>query len=215
MNPATRRITVAMAALLAFAGFEHGLFASLQGNRSTGGFAIQAIGKDFQWWVHGGEDAVTLIPNFLASGLAAMAVSVLVVAWAAAFAHRRHGVRTLLLLFIALTAVGGGVGYVPFFLVTCAYSSRINAPLCWWRKKLPQGLRGALARVWPHAVVATAVCWLLAIEIAVFGYVPGMTDPDARLYTCWSLLLLAMLCLNAAYVAGFAADLEREVGKAL
>lgn len=208
-NRATRTITKVLVSLLAFAGFEHGLFAALQGNRPTGGFGITTIGRDMQWWKYGGEDAVTIIPNFLATGMAAMAVSIVILIWAWRFMHRRHGVLVLLLLFILLTAVGGGVGFVPFFLVTCAYATRIDKPLNWWRKTLSPGSRRALAPWWRHALVAAAVCWLLAIEIAVFGYVPGQTDPEILITICWSLLLLTMILANVSYISGFADDIDR------
>lgn len=208
INKATRAITVVMAALLAFAGFEHGLFAALQGYGPTGGIGISTIGEDLRWWQYGGEDAVTLIPNFLVTGMAAMGVSIAIVFWALNFVHRRRGVLVLLLLFMLLTAVGGGVGFVPFFLVTCAYATRIGKPLNWWRKTLSPRMRQALAPIWPHALAAAAVCWLLAIGIAIFGYVPGLSDPDMLLAVCWAFLLLTMILANVSFIAGFAADID-------
>jgi hypothetical protein len=204
-------VTLTVVALLAFAGFEHGMFEALQGNRPTGAPAgIPAIGDDMMWWEHGTEDAFTLIPNFLATGLAAMAVSVFIFFWAAFFVNRKRGVLVLLLLFILLVLVGGGIGFIPFFLLTCAYATRLNRPLRWWRKTLGPGVRKLLSPLWPWALALTAICWLVAIEIAVFGYFPGLTDADVILYVCWSFLLATMFFINISYISAFAADIERD-----
>ncbi|MFP3909947.1 MAG: hypothetical protein ACLFVX_08810 [Archaeoglobaceae archaeon] len=48
-NKTTRKITAVIGVLLAFAGFEHGLFAALQGNEPVDGFFIQAIGESMKW----------------------------------------------------------------------------------------------------------------------------------------------------------------------
>lgn len=210
-NRATLIVTSTVVALLAFAGFEHGLFEAMQGNRPTGAPAgIQAIGEDMMWWEHGSEDAFTLIPNFLATGLAAMAVSVFIFFWAAFFVNRKRGVLVLLLLFILLVLVGGGIGFIPFFLVTCAYATRAKKPLRWWRKALGPGPRKLLSSLWPWALALTAICWLVAIEMAVFGYFPGLTNADVILYVCWSFLLATMFFINISYISAFAADIERD-----
>lgn len=64
-----------------------------------------------------------------------MTVSVFIVAWSALGVATRHGPSILLALFVALTLVGGGIGHVPFFLVVCAYATRIRSPLPWWRRR--------------------------------------------------------------------------------
>ena len=46
--------------------------------------------------------------------------------------------------------------------------------------------------------------FLSALEMAVFGFVPGVTDPDVALAVCWSLLLAGLV----TFVAGFAHDIE-------
>jgi hypothetical protein len=56
----------------------HGLFEILQGNNSTNGLFIAAIGDSQKMWTHGNEPAFTLIPNFLLTGIAAMLVGLAV-----------------------------------------------------------------------------------------------------------------------------------------
>lgn len=211
-NRATLIVTLTFVALLAFAGFEHGLFEAMQGNRSTGGpGGIQAIGDDVKWWKYGGEDAITLIPNYLFTGIAAMAVSVFILFfWPLFFPVKKYGVLVLLLSFVLLTLVGGGIGFIPFYLVTCAYATRLTKPLSWWRKKLKPGARRFLAPLWPWALGFAVVCWLVGIEMAVFGYFPGLSDPEVILHTCWSFLLATMIFINISFISGFAADIEAD-----
>jgi hypothetical protein len=128
---------------------ESRLFETLQGNSPTNGVIIAAISESMRRWTHGGETAFTLIPNFLITGLAAIVVSLAIIIWSVGYLHTKHGAAVFLLLFILLFLVGGGIGQVIFFTVGWAFATRINKPLTWWRKILPEGVRGSLAKVWP------------------------------------------------------------------
>jgi len=212
-NKATAKITETIGFLLAFAGFEHGLFEALQGYKQTGTNFISAIGKEMQWWVHGSEDAFTLIPNFLITGICAMCVSIIIMIWSLFCLHKRNSTTIFLLLFILLVLVGGGIGFIPFFIVTWAYATRINTPLTRWKKWLKPKIRNSIAFFWPYALAVTAICWLTAIEIAVFGYVPGVSNPDLKLGICWSFLFIAFVLLNVSYISGFSYDINEQISK--
>jgi hypothetical protein len=207
-NETTRIIATVIGILLAIAGFEHGLFEALQGDKSTDGLVIQSVGETMRWWKHGTEEAFTIIPNYLITGICAMSVSVFIIVWSLLFVDKKHGTIVFLLLFILLTLVGGGIGFTPFYIVTWAYATRISKTLNWWRKMLTQRVRKHLAKIWPYTLVATAICWLLAIEIAIWGYFPGQEDPEIILSICWMSLLLAMIFTNLSFVSGFAQDIE-------
>jgi hypothetical protein len=209
LNKATRIITITVGIMLAVAGFEHGLFEALQGSAPTNGFFIQAIEKTAQRWAYGGEDALTIIPNFLVSGIASISVSVFIIIWLVLFVHRRHGPAVLLLLFVLLTLVGGGIGFIPFFIVTWAYATRIKKPLLWWKRILPRMAFRSIGSIWPYTLGAAVVCWGIAIEIAIVGYFPGQSDAEILLAIVWAFLLAAMLSINISYVSGFAYDIKR------
>jgi hypothetical protein len=81
--------------------------------------------------------------------------------------------------------------------------------LNWWQKILSPKFRGLLSGVWPFTLGAVVVCFLVALEIAVFGFVPSVSDPDQLLSICWSLLLLAWILMLFTFVCGFADDLQR------
>ena len=152
---------------------QHGIFAMLQGNTALDGLMFNAIGPPCQpeavW--HACFPAMTLIPNLLVTGIAAVFAGLVIVVWGVAFAGRRRGGRVLGGLSILLLLVGGG--FVPVFisLVAAAASSRLVRPAS--RPRLT-----ALAKVWPWPLVIMAIwlpgSWLLgqlfgAIILSVSG----------------------------------------------
>ena len=120
---------------------DHGFFETLQGNIPTNGLIIQAIGLAHRMWLHGTEEAFTIVPNFLATGILAMIFSIAIMIWSVGFIHTKHGPAVFFLLFVLLFLVGGGVGQIVFFIPIWAASTRINKPLTWWRKVLPENVR--------------------------------------------------------------------------
>jgi hypothetical protein len=136
--------------MLATTGLNHGIFEVLQGNTPTGGLVIPAIGEAQRMWVQGGEEAFTIIPNVLATGILAIAVSLAVAVWSVGFVHNKHGPPVLLLLCALLFLFGGGIA-APVVLAPPIWgaAARVNKPLAWWRRVLPEGVRRVLGPVWP------------------------------------------------------------------
>ena len=141
---------------------QHGIFEISLGDHATGGLMFNAIGPPCQpemvW--HACFPAMSLIPNLLITGIAAVMVGLLLVVWAAAFAWRVYG--ALLFGGLSLLALLVGGGFVPVFigLVAAFTSSRINKPVrsggLGWR---------FVSRLWPWPLVLMAFwmpgSWLL------------------------------------------------------
>src|SRR5512140_2934526 len=106
---ATKTIVAITGISLGIAGLNHGFFETLQGNTPTNGLIIQAIGAANRMWLHGTEEAFTIIPNFLVTGLLAILVSLAIMVWSVGFVHKQHGPTVFILLFILLFLVGGGI----------------------------------------------------------------------------------------------------------
>ncbi len=66
---ATRVTATTVGVLMGLSGMNHGFFEFLQGNVATGGLVIQAIGPAQRFWERGTEEAFSIVPTFLASGL--------------------------------------------------------------------------------------------------------------------------------------------------
>src|SRR3972149_3049179 len=178
MNNATRTIVATLGTIFGLSGMNHGLFEFLQGNVPTGGLLISAIGESHKMWPHGDEMAFTLIPNFLITGIAAVIVGLALIIWSLGFVHRKHGPAVLLLLFILLFLVGGGVAQILFFPWICLVSTRINNPLSRWMKILPVKVQKPLGKVRLGVLVLWAGPWGGGVGIATTRVLAGGGNPQ-------------------------------------
>jgi len=213
VNRATRIIVATMGVLLGLAGMNHGFFEILQRNTPTNGLIIQAIGDAHQMWSYGTEEAFTIVPNFLLTGVLAVLISIAIIIWSVGFVHKKQGPTIFILLFLLLFLVGGGIGQIVFFIPTWLASTRINKPLTRWRRVLPEKIRQVLAKLWPFLISAALFCFLFALEIAIFGLVPGVDNPDTALKICWSFLFAAWILMLFSFVSGFAFDIHHQTEK--
>jgi hypothetical protein len=87
-------------------GVYHGMGEVLQGSVAPNGIMIEA-------WpamqLVAGEPAMTIVPNFLLTGILAIIIGIIVTIWAAAFIGRKNGGLVLILLSIIMLLVGGGI----------------------------------------------------------------------------------------------------------
>jgi len=208
-NHKTRINASIIGVLLGIAGFiNHGFFEVLQGNTPTNGFFIEAISEANRFWIHGTEGAVTIIPNFLASGICVILVSLAIILWSAKYIQAKHGATVFLSLLILLTFVGGGIGHIILFLPTWAYATRINKSLDWWKNILPARLRKALSKLWIYGLTATSISWLILMQLGIFGYFPGQSNPDTILNIVFVFLFSTVILANLTFISGFARDIE-------
>jgi peptidoglycan/LPS O-acetylase OafA/YrhL len=202
---ATRVIASTLGVVAGMSGLDHGFFETLQGNTATHGLFVQAIGPAQRMWAYGTEDAFTIVPNFLVTGILAMALGVLVIAWSVGFIDRKNGSRVFLGLAALLFLVGGGVALVGFVALCWAVSRRIGRGSGRSPAGGPGGTRKLLSRLWPAFLAASLVLVTFALEVAIAGFVPWLTNPDLIQLTCWS-SLAAMLVLLLLAIAGASTD---------
>ena len=142
----------------ALLGLEHGAFETAQGNVAPGGLVISAIGPPCEpstaW--HACEPALTVVPDVLVGGVAAMGVALLVLVWVVFGLTRKHGGDVLFLLTIVLFLVGGGFVTLLVGMVSAFAGTHIGSRHLWWRTHVPTGATRSLARLWP---------WLLSIYL--------------------------------------------------
>jgi hypothetical protein len=103
------KLKVAAMALGVFTGLSgasHGPGEMLQGNVAPNSIVFQA-------WpgltALGGEPAMSIIPNFLVTGILTIIVGVLLAVWAAKFISSKYSGLVLVLLSIVMLLVGGGI----------------------------------------------------------------------------------------------------------
>ena len=214
MNRATRVIVATLGTIFGLSGMSHGFFETLQGNVSTGSLFISAIGESQRMWPHGNEYAFTLIPNFLVTGIAAMLVGLVIVIWSPGFVHKKNGPTILLLLFVLLLLVGGGVAQLLFFPWIWLVSTRINKPLVWWRRILPEKIQMPLGRLWLWALIISSALLVFVLEIAITGFVPTVNDPEVALSVMLICLAAEAVLLPLTFISGFAYDVAAKPTRA-
>lgn len=185
-------------------GMEHGFFETLQGNVAPKGIKILAVGPPGLPFPFGHEPAMTLIPNFLVTGVFAMVFGLLIIIWAARFVQKKHGGAVLFLLSIILFLVGGGFGPMTLLITASIAAAKIDKPLTWWRSYLSPRSRLLLAEIWPWFFAGALL--YVPVEFTI-GYIFGVkNDPKLNLPLSYPLVGLFLLTL----IAGFAHEIQRQ-----
>jgi hypothetical protein len=104
--------------------------------------------------------------------------------------------------------VGGGLAQVALFTLNWAAATRIRASLGFWRWLIPPAACRVLGRFWRWPLVCGTVLFLTAIEIAVVGYIPGVSSRIRILHLLWGLAYFLLICWPLAFLCGFAHDIE-------
>ena len=203
-NSSVERIARVFGVFAGISGAVHGIGEMLQGNVATGGVVINSWAEGPIALYMGGEPAMTLIPNFLVSGMITLFVSSALAVWAAGFSNRNHSGLVMLLLSTLMLLVGGGFAPPVVGLLAGAAGTRVKSPLNWWSRRLG-GARGLLADMWKPV-------WMLCLANGLFLCIGGNTLPflgfnNPNLFTYSFLLSLPLIPLST--VAGIAYELER------
>jgi hypothetical protein len=197
-----------------FSGVNHGFFEFLQGNEPTNGLLIHAIGEGQRFWPLGTEDAFTIIPNFMITGIASMVVGIAIIIWSIWFLPGKHGRTIFLGLFILSFLVGGGIGQVFFFLPAWAFATRMDKPLNWWRKTLPRSSWSFLANLWMVTLVLATTIMAIGLEMAIFGFFPGISKPESIQNVAMLFVLSSAVLFIISFLAGFGHELNRQEASA-
>jgi hypothetical protein len=156
------RITTSVLGLTAGgAGIEHGVFEILQGNVRPEGLMIASIGSpcvpELSW--NQCEPAMTVIPDFLITGILAVVFGIILMVWSAFLVQRKHGGIVLILLSIPLLLFGGGIFPPLIGIIAGAIGTRINKPLNPEGSHLSGRVSELLANLWPWSL-ALYVLWV-------------------------------------------------------
>lgn len=205
MNSATRIAVSILGVYAGLLGVVHGYFEILQGNIAPTRIGINAIGVPCQGEVvwHACLPAMTIIPNFLATGVLAIIFSFITIVWAVVFIPRKHGGLVLLLLSSVMLLVGGG--FIPMLIGIIAGVSGnwINAPLTVWRTRFSGSVLSLLAKCWPWTSVVF-ITW------SFVQWTLGYFFNQAMINLSCLLLLFSYLGLPLLTVlSGFACDIQK------
>jgi hypothetical protein len=208
MKNATKAIVSTVGTIMGLGGIEHGIGEILQGNTAPSGMMFPSWGDAELFRIVSGEPAMSIIPNFLITGILAILFSLVFLVWIFRFLdQKKYGGLVMMLLSIILLLVGGGIFPPIFGILLGAVGTRINSPLTWWRTHLPAGLRDFLAKLWPwsYAVCTTAFLCLFPGSI-LLDYFFGVGSP----LMIAIVVLIAIGSLLLTIIAGFGYDSLRK-----
>jgi len=207
---ATRMIATSIGVFFGlFSGVNHGIFELLQGNKPTDSLVINAIGEAQRFWVEGTEPAFTLIPNFMLTGIVSIIVGLAIVIWSIWFLPTKHGRTIFLGLFVLSFLMGGGIGQAFFFIPAWAFATRMDKPLTWWRKVLPRNTWLFLSKLWIFLLVIATIAMLIGLEMAIFGFFPGISDTETLQNVNMTFVFGAVILYVLSFIAGFGHELRR------
>jgi len=156
-------------------GLVHGIGEVLQGNARPDGIFISS-------WAQGpialyldGDPAITIIPNFLFTGMVTLVISVFTMLWAIAFMKNKTSGIVLLLLSLAGLFSGSGVG--PPTIGILAGISGLGIGVSYPRSnvRIESGLTNIFASSWPWIfgiAVANGIFLVIGHVVAVYFFVP-------------------------------------------
>jgi hypothetical protein len=145
---------------------------------------------------------MTIIPNFLITGIVAILLGVVVVVWSAFFIQKKRGGLTLILLSILLLLFGGGIFPPLIGIIAGALATRINKPLHPERSRLSGRPSLILAALWPWSL-ALYVLWVLG------QFALGHFFNDWLLDNGYIIIVMVLGTLLLTVVTTYAHDLHR------
>jgi len=201
MRKATRIVAASFGILAGFGGLEHGYFEMLQGNVRPESIMVASMGAPCvpeEIW-NACEPAMTIIPNFLITGILAMVLGLVTMVWAGVFVQRQQGGTILALLSSGLLLFGGGIFPPVIGIIGGMVGTRINTPV----KKQPGPVWKMLAKAWPWTIVVFFV-WL-------FGqFVIGYFFNEFLMENAVIIPVMILGLLVFSILAGYGHDLQKQ-----
>lgn len=209
MNNKTKLFASTFGTIIALAGIEHGIGEIFQGNVAPTGIMILSWPESEFFRSLGGEPAMTIIPNFLITGILALLVSLALLIWATGFVQRKNGGWFMIFLSIVLLLVGGGIFPPIFGILIGAVATKINAQAADQKANRPTGFQHFLAKLWPWSYAACIISWLLLLPGVPL--IDRFTEGDITT-AILVILILVLGTLFLTMLSGFAYDKEMQPG---
>jgi hypothetical protein len=159
MRKATKTVATWFGIVAGGAGIEHGIFEILRGNTRPEGIMIESMGPPCvpeEIW-NACEPAMTIIPNFLITGILAVMIGLVVLIWSIFFIQRKYGGTVLILLSIAMLLFGGGIFPPVIGIIGGVAGVKINKSI---PGKQPSSTLKFMSRLWPWPLVIF-ISWVL------------------------------------------------------
>jgi hypothetical protein len=211
MNKGTSKLFLTLGILAGIMGIEHGIGEVLEGYRPTDGIFILSWPDSVFFEVMAGEPAMTIIPNYLITGLLAIFFSGVFLLVLVKPRLDRKAVLVLFALLILMLLTGGGFGPPILGTIAVLIAFKRNSPLNTWNR-LPTKLHHALSRLWPWSFGLCLLGWLMLFPGApLIAYFTG-TD-NALLMGIP--ILIAFAFIPITLLLGFSRDILKQKSELL
>ncbi len=208
MKNATKITASIMGILAGLAGIEHGVGEILQGSVAPEAVVFQSWPNSAAMEIVNGEPAMSVLPNLLVTGVLAVLISLVFLAWVLFFIQRRHGGLVLMLICLPWLLFGGGFGPPLLGLILGASATKIHSSFGGWRAHVPGGVRRFLGGLWPWLLGACIAAWLVMMPGTVLiNYFWGMNNAEV----VFGLILAMFTLLFLTILAGYARDSQRPI----
>lgn len=209
MNRATTSLFLTLSILAGVMGIEHGIGEVLEGNRPTPGVFILSWPDSAFFEIMSGEPAMTIIPNYLATGLFAILFSSLFLVVVIKFRHHARAITLLFALLPGMLLAGGGFGPPVLGALAVLIALKRNSPLDRW-SRLPSTVHSVLSRLWPWSFGICLLGWLMLFPgAALIVFFTGVDDALIMIIP----ILVAFAFIPITLLLGFSRDIsERSDG---
>ncbi len=202
MREATGKVAMGLGVAAGLAGMEHGYFEILQGASRPGSVIIASLGAPCvpeQAW-NRCEPALTLLPTFEVTGIAALILGLVILIGSAFFLRRKNSAWILISLCVALLVCGGGFFPPLIGLVGGLCGLAFQKPL---GTDAPGNFIRFIAKLWPWPLVLLLI-WL--VNQFIVGY---FFNDFLQKFMAWGVVLVLGL-LPLSVLVAYAHDRNRQ-----
>jgi hypothetical protein len=205
MNKATTRLSLTLGILAGIMGIEHGIGEALEGYRPTESLFILSWPDSVFFEIMSGEPAMTIIPNYLVTGLMAIFFSCAFLVVFVKSSPNRKINTALFALLIVMLLTGGGFGPPILGMIAVLIALKRNSQLKTW-SKLPSGLHSFFGTLWPWSFGLCLFGWLMLFPgAAVIVFITGVDNALLMIIP----ILIAFTFIPITLLLGFSRDLLR------
>lgn len=207
MNRATTKLFLTLGILAGIMGIEHGIGEVLEGNRPTEGIFILSWPDTAFFRIMSGEPALTIIPNYLVTGVLAILFSSVFLVVLVKSSLNGRAIALLFALLVLMLLTGAGFGPPVLGVIAVLIALKRDSPLKLW-SRLPLELHRGLSRLWPWSFGLCLLGWLMLFPgAALIVFFTGM---DHALFMIIP-ILVAFAFIPITLMLGFSKDiLERK-----
>jgi hypothetical protein len=203
MNKATTILSLTLGGLAGIMGIEHGIGEVLEGYRPTDGLFILSWPDSAFFEIMSGEPAMTIIPNYLVTGLLAISFSCVFLVMFMKSSLDRNTTMLLFALLILMLLTGGGFGPPILGILAVLIALKRNSSLKTW-SKLPLSFHSVLSMLWPWSFGICLLGWLMLFPgAALIVFFTGMDNALLMIIP----ILIAFAFIPITLLLGFSRDI--------